>query len=281
MQRRLRIALLFLLPLSLLAPAATAQPAGGAYRARPAEVLACGGFVGDCRAMILDGTLELAVSAPADGGFASLEIVTSDLRLRAADGSGDAFPFPAPGDLQLSELQDDPGTAELLLAAPEAGPQTAALRVIEVGPSAVVIQGTYDEGCCDRFVYELGNVLFETLDGAPEAALVLGDGRFAVEVEWTDFNGLSGPGTPVKFDERSGAFWFFNRANPELLVKVLEGCPVNGHYWFFTAGLTNVAVEIRVSDGSGAPERTYENPLRRQFQPILDTTAFPCAGPST
>lgn len=273
-----RLPTMLLVPIACLlsaAPAA-AQPLSGTYRARPAQVLACGGLIGDCRALTLDGTLELAVAVPDGGANATLQILSSDLHLRAADGNGDAFPFPAPGDLQLSELVDDSNTSELLLTAPKADGQSATLRVTPVGSSAVVLQGTYDEGCCDRFVYELGTVLFERQGFTDSHALVLRQGRFRVLVEWTDFDGLDGPGTPVKLDEQSGTFWFFRRTNPELLVKVLDGCAINGHFWFFAAGLTNVAVDIEVIDSSTPLTATYHNPLRRPFEPILDTEAIVC-----
>lgn len=263
-----------------VAPPAVGQPPAGTYRARPAEILACGGFIGDCRALTLDGTLDLAIAVPDGGGFAVVQVAESDLRLRAADGTGGVFVFPAVDDVQLTELTDDPETGELVLRGPEGAPQTVTLRLTQTSPSTVVLEGTYDEGCCDRFVYELGTVLLEHQGGAADDALVLGEGDFSIEVDWGDFQLGSGSGTPVKFNERSGAFWFFNPANPELLVKVLDGCAVNGHYWFFAAGLTNVDVEIRVTDGTAPLTRTYENPLRRDFEPILDTTAFPCT-PST
>lgn len=49
--------------------------------------------------------------------------------------------------------------------------------------------------------------------------LCLDDGRFDVEVEWTDFGGASGPGRVVPFQGvDSGMFWFFDENNWEILV---------------------------------------------------------------
>jgi hypothetical protein len=72
----------------------------------------------------------------------------------------------------------------------------------------------------------------------------------------------------------TGAFWFFDEANLELVVKVLDACPVNGHFWVFAAGLTNVAVDLHVEDTTRHVTRTYTNPLDTPFQPIQDTAAF-------
>ena len=57
-------------------------------------------------------------------------------------------------------------------------------------------------------------------------------------------------------------------------MKVLDGRPVNGHFWLFYGSLTNVAFEITVRDRQTGVERTYENPLRN-FASRGDTTAFP------
>ena len=88
---------------------------------------------------------------------------------------------------------------------------------------------------------------------------------------------------------RSGDFWFFEPANIELVVKVLDGCAINGHYWVFAVGLTDVAVTMTVRDlrtGSryaGVPtsgvERSWTSPGGEPFGPINDVAAFAtCAG---
>lgn len=45
--------------------------------------------------------------------------------------------------------------------------------------------------------------------------------------------GLSGFGRPVPLTADTGYFWFFNPANVESIVKVLDGRPVNGKFWAF------------------------------------------------
>ena len=103
--------------------------------------------------------------------------------------------------------------------------------------------------------------------------LDLAGGRFQIKATWSQ--GLSsGPGHPVTLADGAGYFWFFDAANPELMVKILDGCSTNGSRWFFAAGLTNLAVVIDVTDTSTGDMRTYSNPAGQAFTPIQDTDAF-------
>ena len=104
----------------------------------------------------------------------------------------------------------------------------------------------------------------------------LGAGRFSVTSEWEDFDGNEGIGSPILASQDSGEFWFFDASNTELIVKVLNGCGENGFYWVFAAGLTNVGVELVVTDTQTSSMKTYENPVGTAYPPILDITAFPC-----
>lgn len=98
--------------------------------------------------------------------------------------------------------------------------------------------------------------------------------RFRVTVEWEDFFGNSGAGVPRPLTADAGFFWFFERGNLELVVKVLDAEPVNGHWWVFYGALTNVAYRLRVEDTLTGSERVYDNPLHH-FGSRGDTAAFP------
>ena len=74
----------------------------------------------------------------------------------------------------------------------------------------------------------------------------------------------------------TGAFWFFDPENVELIVKVLEGCSVNGSWWVFATGLTDVEVELVVTDTTTGAERRITSPAGSAFQPVFDTSAFEC-----
>jgi hypothetical protein len=107
-----------------------------------------------------------------------------------------------------------------------------------------------------------------------EETLCLADERFEVTVEWQDFSGNGGAGQAVLLTGDTGFAWFFDAANVEIILKVLDGCAINGHYWVFAAGLSNVEVNLRVDDVVSGDTATYFNSLGQSFQPILDTTAF-------
>jgi ELWxxDGT repeat protein len=91
--------------------------------------------------------------------------------------------------------------------------------------------------------------------------LCLHGGRFAVDVDWRDpRTGNAGTGTAIPGTDRSGYFWFFRGDNVELVVKVLDGRPVNGRFWVFYGALTDVEYTLRVRDLEGGGERSYHNP---------------------
>jgi glucose/arabinose dehydrogenase len=108
-----------------------------------------------------------------------------------------------------------------------------------------------------------------------DLTLCLGDGRFRVVAHWSTSGGESGSGMARELTRDTGTFWFFDEANVELIVKVLDACtqPVP-RFWVFAAGLTNVAVEIDVVDTSRSVLKSYENPVDTPFQPIQDTDGF-------
>jgi CSLREA domain-containing protein len=103
--------------------------------------------------------------------------------------------------------------------------------------------------------------------------LCLGGGRFRVTANWQTST-ATGSGTAVTLTPDSGYFWFFDPGNVEVVVKVLNGCGVNSRYWLFAAGLTNVRVDLTVTDTRTGQTKTYNNPLGRTFVSVLDTNAF-------
>jgi hypothetical protein len=104
--------------------------------------------------------------------------------------------------------------------------------------------------------------------------------EYAINTYWRSVDATSftrASGRQVARD--SALFWFFEPSNIELQVKVLEACAVNGHRWVFIAGLTDLEVRIEVSAYTepGNPARLYTSVGGGAFEPVLDTTAFPCA----
>jgi hypothetical protein len=115
-----------------------------------------------------------------------------------------------------------------------------------------------------------------TACGGDTEDLCLVDGRFRVEVDFTGFDGVTAPAFGGQLTDETGALFFFDRSNVEMLIKILDAC-VFGNYWVFAAGLTNVGVEVRVIDTATGATRVYRNPVGRSFEAITDTAAFACS----
>jgi len=111
---------------------------------------------------------------------------------------------------------------------------------------------------------------------ASPTTLCLNGGRFEVTVDWATNTGNTGAGQGVPLTSDSGYFWFFNAANIELVVKVLQACSTNQHFWVFAGGLTNVEVVMTVTDTHTGVQKIYANPLGTAFVPLQDTGAFAC-----
>jgi hypothetical protein len=109
--------------------------------------------------------------------------------------------------------------------------------------------------------------------GTCTSDVCLNNARFAVDVFWLT-GSSSGHGKPINVTGDSATYWFFGPGNIELVVKVLNGCAVNGHYWVFMAGLTNVRVLVTITDVPTGEFWTYENLLGVPFPPVQDTAAF-------
>jgi Bacterial pre-peptidase C-terminal domain len=104
-------------------------------------------------------------------------------------------------------------------------------------------------------------------------ALCLTTGRFNVSVTWLTTDGRSGSGNAVALTDDTGYFWFFDSANVELVVKVLDARPVNGHFWVFYGALSNVQYTISVTDSTNGATRNYANP-QNTLSSFADTSAF-------
>ncbi|MEM6796934.1 MAG: fibronectin type III domain-containing protein, partial [Acidobacteriota bacterium] len=110
-----------------------------------------------------------------------------------------------------------------------------------------------------------------------ETATCLNQERFQVRGSWRDFGDNTGEARvvdlPVVSDE-SGLLWFFSPDNWEVLIKVLNGCPITNHYWVFAAATTNVEYRIEVTDTTTDDVVVYTNALGNVASAITDTEAF-------
>ena len=107
-----------------------------------------------------------------------------------------------------------------------------------------------------------------------------GDGRFAVRLRFDTAlgGGRVGQAPPIALSalgvDRGGLLHFGNPASPEVLVKVLDGCAINGHFWVFASAATTLGFEMSVQDRSSGAIRTYGNPDISRASTVTDTRAF-------
>jgi ELWxxDGT repeat protein len=185
------------------------------------------------------GTRLVADLRPGAASSSPAELAAIDGRLyfAAADGVAGLEPWTsdgsAAGTVRLADLQPGP-----LPSSP------SSFRA--AGGSVFFSAGTEDGG------FELWSTPRERCESC------LLDGRFLVTAEWIR-NGVRTSAEQVEFSDETALFWFFDRSNTELVVKLLDGRPLNGHFWVFYGALSDLEYEIRVEDLFTGAVRTYHN----------------------
>jgi len=76
------------------------------------------------------------------------------------------------------------------------------------------------------------------------------------------------------YNPGSGLFYFNNPDDWQILVKVLDGCAINGHIWVGTAASTNLFYRLTVTDAMGSAQKIYFNYPGPIAPSVLDTSAF-------
>ena len=173
------------------------------------------------------------------------------------------------------------------------GPGDSKLRLIGTVPANTTSMVVYDlvPSITYRFAVEAGNgelrsertpkaeattwIVDAARCGEDDALCI---GAFQVEVEWDAGGGRAGRGFAEPLTADAGDFWFFQPTNIELVVKVLDGCAINDHYWVYAAGLTDVGVSMTVRDLRTGVEKSWTNPIGTRFRPITDPEAFAVCG---
>jgi len=164
------------------------------------------------------------------------------------------------GDGKVGKISPAGAIAEIALASPGSEPTG-----IAVGPDGKIWVAELQAG-------KIARIEPCTTQGT---TLCLGGGRFQVQAHWENpSTGSSGDGGAVSLSADSGYFWFFDAGNVEVIVKVLNACSLDGKFWVFAAGLTDVGVTLTVTDAQTLAAKTYTNTAGTAFQPVQDTSAF-------
>jgi len=105
--------------------------------------------------------------------------------------------------------------------------------------------------------------------------LCLNKAEFKVTMSWVTPAGERRQAKALPFRLDTGFFYYDQDDNLELMIKVLDGCGVNGHYWVFMAAATDMAYRVNVEDRMGN-HRSYLNPGGELPRAVGDTSAFVC-----
>ena len=113
-----------------------------------------------------------------------------------------------------------------------------------------------------------------------ESTACLQEGRFLVRALWHAPSRGYGVAQVKRVSSETAAFTFFSEDSIEVVVKVLDGCGLNGRYWVFAAGLTDVEVTLIVTDTVTGRVWSNVNPLGALHPAVLDTEAHAGCGAS-
>jgi hypothetical protein len=127
----------------------------------------------------------------------------------------------------------------------------------------------------NAFAYHLFGTATSAFNCAPDDhTACLENGRFKVAATFDAGSNGSGNAHLVALASDTAYLWFFAPTNVEAVLKVLNGCGLNSHYWVFAGGLTNVKVVITVTDTANGTQKVFSNPANTTFLPIQNTSAF-------
>ena len=184
--------------------------------------------------------------------------------------------FTADETFTGSELWVSDGTGAGTRLLQDIAPQAASSSPAELTVVGDLIYFSADDGVTGRELWALPLGAPEPCAPA-EGRLCLHGDRFRLEVAWRDFAGHTGSGHAVSLTTDTGYFWFFDSANVELMVKVLDGRGVNGHHWVFYGALSSVEYTLTVTDTQTGAVKRYVNPAGT-LASVADTSAFPTGG---
>ncbi len=194
-------------------------------------------------ACAIDGSYWVLASAASDIAY-ELEV------LDRADGTTKRYLSPAGAGRPILDL-----ATGLSCSAPPVAPAYAPLA-----PSApAAARCTEETGAADGEQLCLGPA-----------------GRYRVKLDWQTADGAGRAHPIAEGSPDSGLFTFFSASNWEMMVKVLDGCAINGKVWVFAAGTTDVGWTLEVEDSASGQRKVYRNTLGQPSPTLSDAAAFPC-----
>lgn len=239
----------------------------------------------------LSPTASVTVPGKSAGIRTGLYLITGDRVRLTATGQVNTLP-PGPGNLATPFGNGFPCTLSCILPSAQFGAligrigeqgswfligSNLTLNATQTGMLYLAVNDTIHRDNIGQFTVSTrvtANASFSC--AASNTALCLRGDRFRVQVFWRLPDGTMGNAqvSGCGADE-SGIFWFFDAANLELLMKVLDGCSNNHSYWVFAAATTTLEFILRVRDTHTGEVKMYFNPQGRPADALTDFGAFP------
>ena len=151
--------------------------------------------------------------------------------------------------------------------------QALALKTLVLGQNSMTFTLEVDTSQPEG-IQERAQTILASTGGNLSDAVLLQQDRFAVTVSWRNAANETGTGTLAVRSDDSAVFWFFTEVNWELMVKVVNGCAFNQHFWVFSAATTDVEYTLTVTDTVTGAVATYRNALGNAAAAVTDTSAF-------
>ncbi|HKI02914.1 MAG TPA: ELWxxDGT repeat protein [Thermoanaerobaculia bacterium] len=196
----------------------------------------------------------------------------SSSRIQPLTAAGGRLFFQADDAVHGAELWQSDGTEAGTRLVQDLNPGIAASHPAELTPVGDRLFFSADDGVTGRELWVLPLGAAGPCQPS-DTVLCLSGGRFRVEAQWKTPAGQTDAAHAKALSADTGYFWFFDPANVETVVKVLDARGVNGHQWVFYGALSNVEYSLTVTDTQTGLARRYFNP-QGHFASVGDTHAF-------
>ena len=168
--------------------------------------------------------------------------------------------YGALSDVEYTVTVEDTRSGETKTYDNEAGDFCGAIDIEALPATILPVSTTAATGQLVDVTAPLVEVSQEGGSCGSATSLCLQDGRFQVNVSFFDPGSETmRAGRPIPTSDESGMFWFFDEGNVELLVKILDGRPVNGHHWLYYGGLSDVAYRLEITNTATGEITIREN----------------------
>lgn len=210
-----------------------------------------------------------ALAASPAGFWAASEGFLRTLNPRTGKIGGPSLPL---GELEPSDIDVDSSGGIWIWQEGVCSPPCSFFHRLDPATGAI----SEGFGTSDQFVSMQDIAIDRRCQASAEAACLQG-GRFRATLTYRDRSGNAGNGkVATGRSADTSLFYFFEPKNWEVMVKVLNGCAINGHFWVYGSASTDVAFEVQVEDLETGNISTYSNELGELAKGISDGQAFAC-----